>query len=64
MNTIRSAMSVFLLTVLVVAVLGWKWTAGLPSPRLEAARVMLGLCALFAAGGLGILWSARSSRVP
>ena len=59
MNLIRSLMTFVMLIVLGVAVAGWLWSADLPSPKLEGARIALGLCALMAAGAVALLWREK-----
>jgi hypothetical protein len=59
MNAIRGVMTVFMLVILVLALLGWRWSAGLPSPRQLGARVALGLVVVASCGGLGLIWRAK-----
>jgi hypothetical protein len=56
MKAVRSVMTVFMLIIISLAILGWRWSAILPSPKWEAARVVLALIALSAAGGLWLIW--------
>jgi hypothetical protein len=63
MNLIRSLMTVFLACVMAVAVAGWVWVGDLPSPKLEAARCVLGLCMAMAVGSVALLWTARESEI-
>jgi len=53
-------MSAFFLVVVTLSILGWRWAAGLPSPKLESARAVLAISALAAAGGIAVIWSAKS----
>ena len=59
MNTVRSVMSVFLLVLLALSIAGWIWAGGQPSPKLEGARVALGLCGLMAVASMAVIWSAK-----
>jgi hypothetical protein len=59
MNAIRGVMTVFMLTILVLALLGWRWSAELPSPRQQGARVALALVAVATCGGLGLIWRTK-----
>lgn len=62
MNAVRGVISFFMLTVVMFTLLGWRWTAGLPSPKMEAARVVLVISGLAAAGALALIWSAKPQR--
>ena len=62
MNTVRSVISVFLLILLALSVAGWIWAGGQPSPKLEGARVALGLCGLMSVGSLALIWSAKQAQ--
>jgi len=62
MNLIRSAISVLLLTLVVISVGGWVWAGDRPAPTMEGARFALGLCGLASVICLGVLWRARPPR--
>jgi len=62
MNTIRGAMSIFLLAILTSAILGWRWAHVLPPAKLEAARLVLTGAALAAVVALIVIWSARPQK--
>jgi hypothetical protein len=62
MNAVRAVFSVFLLILLALTLMGWRWSAELPSPKQEGARVALALAGLSAVGGLGLLWSVKQRR--
>ncbi len=64
MNGVRAVLSVFLLIVLTLAVLGWRWSGDLPPPKLRGARVALALTGLASCVALGVIWSARPRRLP
>jgi hypothetical protein len=59
MNAIRTVMTFFLAAMLASACLGWRWAVALPSPKLEAARVVLALVVIAAVGGIAVLWSVK-----
>lgn len=59
MNTVRSIVSVFLITLLVLAAAGWNWAGSQPAPTSTGARIALGLCGLMAVGSLAVLWSTK-----
>ena len=61
MNLVRSVISFFMLVVLVVAVAGFVWAGGLPSPKMEWARVALVSCGLMAVGSIHLLWKPSGS---
>jgi hypothetical protein len=63
MNLIRSLMSIFLACVVAVAIAGWVWVGHLPSPKLEAARCVLGLCMAMAIGSIALLWTVKESEI-
>jgi len=56
MNAVRSVISVFLLILLALAVAGFVWAGGQPSPKREGARVALTLCGLLSVGSMALLW--------
>jgi hypothetical protein len=62
MNTIRGAMSVFLLAIPTVCFFGWRWTAALPAPKLMAARTVLVLAALAALVALSLIWRVKPRK--
>jgi len=62
MNLIRSILSVFLVALVAIAVSGWVWSGGHPSPHQDGARFVLTLAALSSIGCLWLLWSAVSTR--
>lgn len=59
MNLIRSLMTLVMLIVFGISVAGWLWSSDLPSPKLEGARVALGLCAAMAVGTVALLWKEK-----
>jgi hypothetical protein len=59
MNLIRSIISVFVLALVAVAVAGWIWAGGLPSPKMEGARFVLALCGMSSLGCLWKLWREK-----
>lgn len=64
MNAVRGAMTVFLIVIFWLAVMGWRWSAGLPSPKIEGARVVLFITAVAACSGVAMIWryDPRKSR--
>ena len=64
MNAVRGAMTVFLLVIISLAFLGWRWSAGLPSPKIEGARLALGITAVAACGGIILIWRAKPRKSP
>ena len=62
MNLIRSVMTLFLLCVVALCIAGWIWAGGQPSPKLEGARIALGLSGLITAGSIALLW--REKQIP
>ena len=62
MNLIRSIMSVFLVILIGLAVAGWVWAGGQPSPKMEGARFVLALCGLAAMGAIALLWREKPER--
>ena len=57
-------MSVFMVVIVLLAITGWNWAAGQPSPKAEGARFALALCGLMSLGCLGLLWSAKQPQTP
>lgn len=64
MNAIRGAMTAFLLGILVLAFMGWQWSANLPSPKAAGARAALGSTAAAACAGLVLIWRAKPRKTP
>ena len=63
MNLIRTAISVFIVLLLVSAAAGWRWTTGHQSPPLaEASHVVLALSAAAGVIGLVVIWGGRRGR--
>lgn len=62
MQAIRGVMTFFLMLVLMVSWLGWRWSADLPSPKWEGARAALTMTALSAVLGLVLLWNAKPRK--
>ena len=62
MNGVRLLISVCLGLLLAISVAGWYWTVGKSMPNINGARAVLVLCALSAVGGLGLLWSEKTTR--
>jgi hypothetical protein len=53
-NGVRTAITLFVLVLLVVVTLGWRWTAShQPPPQRTASHVVL---AISAVGGVFALW--------
>lgn len=63
MNLIRSLISVFLATLLVLSIAGWNWAGSQPSPKSEGARTALVLCGLASLASLWALWTTKQSSV-
>lgn len=59
MNLVRSLMTLLLLGVIALCIAGWVWAGGQPSPKLEGARIAIGLSALMAAVAITLLWRER-----
>jgi 4-amino-4-deoxy-L-arabinose transferase-like glycosyltransferase len=59
MNIVRSIISVFVIALAAVAIAGWLWAGGQPSPKMEGARVALGLCGLSSVVCLWLLWKEK-----
>lgn len=59
MNTVRVLMSVFLLAVVILSFLGWRWAVELPPPKLEAARLVLAISGIAALGAMALIWSTK-----
>lgn len=64
MNAVRSAMTLFLLVIVWLAIMGWRWSASLPSPKIEGARVVLGITAVAACSGVVMIWKYKPHRSP
>jgi hypothetical protein len=57
MNTIRIVITLFVLALIVISALGWRWTAAHQSAAQSAAsHVALGLSMLAGVGGLIVIW--------
>jgi hypothetical protein len=63
MNLIRSLISVFILVLFGLAIAGWNWAGSLPSPKLEGARAVLGICGVAAIGSLVLLWRVKQPQL-
>jgi len=59
MNKVRSVMTAFLASVVILSVYGWRWTAILPSPKLEAARTVLVLGSLISLAAIALIWKEK-----
>ena len=60
MNLIRTAISVFIVMLLIAAAAGWRWTAGHQSARLGlASHIVLALSAMAGVFGLILIWGRR-----
>jgi len=58
--TIRVAISVFLVVLVILAVMGWVWTGSHQAPADAAgARVVLLIGGLAGVGGLAAIWRPR-----
>ena len=64
MNAVRGVMTFFLLLILALVYLGWRWSAALPSPKLEGARVALVLTGAVSIAGGTLIWRAKPRRFP
>ena len=53
MNLVRSVMSVLMIVVVLLAIAGWIWAGGQPSPKAEGARACSGTLWADVAGMLG-----------
>jgi hypothetical protein len=63
MNTVRIAISLFILVLLGTSTAGWIWTARHQSaPQANASHVVLALASLAGVAGLIALWRPRSRR--
>jgi hypothetical protein len=62
MKAVRGAMSVFLLVICWLAIMGWRWSASLSSPKIEGARVVLVITAAAACTGLIVIWNYNPRR--
>lgn len=62
MNSIRIVISLFILLLIVVAAMGWHWTAGhQPPAQAVASHVVLGLAMAAGVGGVALIWRPRRS---
>ena len=64
MNAVRAAMTVFLLVIVMLAFMGWRWSAALPSPKIQGARTVLAITAMAAFGGMAMIWKAKPRKSP
>jgi hypothetical protein len=62
MNAVRGAMTVFLLIIVWLAYMGWRWSADLASPKFEGARVVLFVTAIAACAGVAMIWKYNPRR--
>lgn len=65
MNLVRTLLSVFLMMVLVVSILGWRWTTGdnlPPDFQIWGARLVLVISAVAALSGIGVLWAVKARK--
>lgn len=63
MTAIRTAVSLFIVLLIVVATAGWMWTSEhQPPEQALASRFVLGASALAGIGGLVAIW--RAERQP
>lgn len=60
-NLIRSVMTGFMVTVLIVCAAGWIWTADQPPEKRTGSRIALGLSGLMAAGCATLIWKEKPS---
>ncbi len=57
MNAIRIVITLFVLALIVISALGWRWTAAHQSASQSAAsHVVLGLSMLAGVGGMMVIW--------
>jgi hypothetical protein len=62
MNAIRIIISLFIVVLIVIAAMGWHWTAGHQAPTQAAAsHVVLGLAMLAGIAGVALIWRPRRS---
>ena len=60
MNLIRAILSLFIVTLLISAAAGWRWTTAHQSPQLAlASHVVLTLSGIAGVVGLVLIWSWR-----
>lgn len=59
MNVVRTVVSAFMLILLALCVAGWIWARGLPSPKMEGARLVLALCGCMSVGAMGLIWTFK-----
>ena len=64
MKAVRGAMTVFLLIIIWLAIMGWRWSASLPSPKIEGARVVLGITAVASCAGIIMIWRYNPRKSP
>jgi hypothetical protein len=49
-------MTVFLLTIVAFAILGWRWAVALPPAKLEGAHMVLAMGGCAALVGVVVIW--------
>lgn len=59
MNAIRTAITIFLILVLIVVGFGWQHSGDMPPANILGARVALIIAGLSAVIGLGLIWSVK-----
>lgn len=59
MNLVRSVISIFVVTLVVLSVAGWMWAGGQPAEKMIGARVALTLCSLASLGSLWVMWREK-----
>jgi hypothetical protein len=64
MNAVRGVMTLFLLVIVCLSIMGWRWSARLPSPKIEGARVVLVLTAAAACTGMVMIWKHNPRKAP
>ncbi len=62
MNTIRIAISLFIVVLIAVSAAGWVWNGSQPFPQAVAARIVLALSGLAGVVGLVVIWGSDSGR--
>lgn len=62
MNVLRTAISVFLVAVILLSIAGWIWAGQQSSFQATGARVVLGLGSLASLGALLELWRGGASH--